>query len=225
VADLGVHLGIIHRWAAEMVQSGATERLGGREKRFAIDPDDASLVDWFLTGARELVAVLAACPLDRPVWSWMPDTTAAFWHRRQAHETAVHRWDAQAAAGWAQPIEASLAADGVDEVLTVFAAGRTRAHSTRAGQGESFHFHCTDTAGEWTVLFEGPGIDVRAEHAKADVAVRGPAAGLLLFLWGRRPAEGLDVVGDSALLGRWSARDFRGGRRILESRPGNTPTK
>ncbi len=203
VADLGVHLGVIHRWAAEMVRSGAIERPENREGRFRVEPDDPNLGEWFRAGARQLVDVFRSCPLDRPVWSWVPNATAAFWRRRQAHETTVHRWDAQAATGTPQPIEATLAADGVDEALTVFAVGRARARSRRVGKGESFHFHCLDTSGEWTVRFEGQGIDVQAEHAKADVALRGPASDVMLFLWGRRPAHGLDIVGNSALLERW----------------------
>ena len=204
VADLGVHLGVIHRWATEMVRSGASGPLRNRDRLFATDPDDPALVEWFLTGARDLIDVLTACPLDRPVWSWMPNTTAAFWRRRQAHETTVHRWDAQAATASAQPVESSLAADGIDEFLRVFAAGLSRARSSRSGNGESFHFHCTDAAGEWTVRFDGPDIDVRAEHSKADVAVRGAASNILLFLWGRQSTDNLEVLGMSSLLDNWS---------------------
>lgn len=203
LGDLAVHLGVIHRWATQMVESGATEPVRDRDVLFAIDPNSPRLVEWFATGARELVQTLASTPLERPVWSWVPNSTAGFWRRRQAHETAVHRWDAQAAMAKPRPIEAALASDGVDEWLTVFALSRSRARSRQTGAGETFHFHCTDIDGEWIVRFDGPGVQVRAEHGKADVALRGGASDLLLFLWGRRGAEALEILGDESLLSRW----------------------
>ena len=42
-----------------------------------------------------------------------------------------------------------------------------------------------------------------AEHAKGDVAARGTASDLLLFLWGRVPADTLEVFGDADLLARF----------------------
>ena len=51
--------------------------------------------------------------------------------------------------------------------------------------------------------FEPERVVVTREHAKGDVAVRGPASDLLLFLWHRIPADRLDVVGDAALLERF----------------------
>jgi uncharacterized protein (TIGR03083 family) len=204
VADLVVHLGIIQRWATEMVRSGAAERLGGREELFAIDPDDPALLEWFRDGARDLVEVLRSSPADAPVWSWTPERSVGFWERRQAHEAAVHRWDAQRALGAAEPIDPALAADGVDEWLYVFAVGRSRATSPRTGIGESFHLHCTDEQGEWVVRFDGDGMEVKREHAKAAVAVRGPASDLLLFVWGRQSVGGLEVLGDSSMLERWN---------------------
>ncbi len=47
------------------------------------------------------------------------------------------------------------------------------------------------------------GLVVTREHAKGDVAARGTASDLLLFLYGRADADRLDVFGDAALLARW----------------------
>ena len=206
LADLAVHLGVIHRWAAEMVRSRASEPLRNREQLFGVDPDDPELIKWFEQGASELVKVLRSSPADTPVWTWTPERSVRFWTRRQAHEAAVHRWDAQNAllAGPPQAIDSALAADGIDEWLSVFAVSRSRRTSERIGLGESFHFHCTDEQGEWVIRFEGSDIEVRSEHAKADVAVRGTASDLLLFLWGRRSHETLEVLGNASLLERWA---------------------
>jgi len=52
-----------------------------------------------------------------------PDQTIAFWIRRMAQETVIHRVDAELAAGRpVTPIPADLAIDGIDELLTVFVA-------------------------------------------------------------------------------------------------------
>ena len=52
-----------------------------------------------------------------PTW-YEPDQTVAFWIRRMAQETVIHRIDAELAAGLpVTPVPDDLAADGVDEVL------------------------------------------------------------------------------------------------------------
>ena len=185
------------------------EELFGAE----FDPDAAGkhpvpppgLLSLFEQTAAKLEALLRATSPTEPVWTWWPpDQTAGFWMRRMAHETAVHRWDAQLAHGGAAPIEAELARDGVDEVLDVMIpSSREWGESFRQGAGETYHFHRTDGPGEWLARFEGSGATVTHEHAKGDVAVRGTASDLLLFLWGRVPADRLDVFGDRALLDRY----------------------
>ena len=39
-----------------------------------------------------------------------------------AHETTVHRWDAQSAAGTPDPVPTWLACDGVSEMIDIFLA-------------------------------------------------------------------------------------------------------
>jgi predicted lipid carrier protein YhbT len=119
--------------------------------------------------------------------------------RRQANETSVHRWDAEMAAfGEAAPIDAALAADGVEEVLEYFVP-----MFNRPGNGETFHFHRTDGDGEWLVTATPEGPRVERTHAKGDLAVRGTAFDLVLFLWRRIPADRLETFGDEALVSRW----------------------
>jgi hypothetical protein len=54
----------------------------------------------------------------------------------------------------------------------------------------------------------GHAIVWRRAHEKAAVAVRGPLTGLLLVVYGRRPArsEGIEVLGDVQLLDFWLER-------------------
>jgi uncharacterized protein (TIGR03083 family) len=162
------------------------------------------LLDWFREQAPALVATLAATDPAEPVWSWTDHRTAHFWYRRQANEVAVHRVDAQSAAGDVAPIDTVLAVDGVDEWLWMFPF---RLSEPIAGRGETVHLHCTDApeplSGEWLATLEGETVSIERVHAKGDVAARATASKLDLFLWGRVPASDLEVFGSVALLERF----------------------
>lgn len=74
------------------------------------------------------------------------------------------------------------------------------------GSGETIHLHTTDLKdGEWLVTAHPDRFDVVREHAKGDVAAKGTASDLLLFLWGRVTQRPLEVYGD-ATLDRWQER-------------------
>lgn len=209
--DLGsllVHTGAFCRYARSSV-----------EQRKSPDLDYSDLGDdaraWHAREHARLVEVLAAADHDEVGWSWGRDQRLAFWFRRAAQELTVHRVDAEEAAGVApHPIDPVLAADGIEELLAEF--GRSPNGAGAEGLAEKFglpgttlHLHATDLAGragEWLVTVGETEFDVRHEHDKGDVAGRGTAADLLLFLWGRAPLERLEVFGDQALLERWTQR-------------------
>jgi uncharacterized protein (TIGR03083 family) len=113
----------------------------------------------------------------------------------------MHRIDAEQATGVAGPVDAALAVDGIDELFDLFLPRRHAGKAT--GDGETAHVHATDAEGEWLLRLTGDGITVERGHAKGDVAVRGPAGDLLLWLWGRRPIDGLEVFGDAGLADRF----------------------
>ena len=134
---------------------------------------------------------------DTSVWTFSStDRTAAFWQRRRSQETAVHRYDAELAAGDAArrstPRSRSTASTSSSPCSCPGCADNFGA----VGDG-TVHLHCTDVDGEWL----SPGATARSssprEHAKGDVAARGSASDLLLFLWGRVPADSLEVFGDA----------------------------
>jgi uncharacterized protein (TIGR03083 family) len=201
VADLLGHIGRIHRWVAQLVATGAIER--GPHWSEAEPPSANELTTWFAGGVTLLADMLEHAGPDAVVWSWTRDATSGFWARRQAHETSVHRYDAQLAAREPQRLDGALAADGIDELFTVLpfwpSAPRVRA------DGETVHLHCTDRDGEWLVKLVPDGVEVTAEHAKGDVAARGTASDLFLFLYGRVGSDALEVFGDAALLARFRA--------------------
>ena len=193
------HLGRVHRWATEIVRTRATERVDSR----GIKPgDDDDLIEWFERGADTLVVTLEAADPDEAVWGFgQPPNNAAFWRRRQAQETTVHRWDGESAHGIATPIDADLAIDGIDEMFDVFTRWRI---PEGASLGGSLHLHATDRDGEWLVRVDKGRVEVTREHAKGDAAVRGTASDLLLFLWNRIPAADLEVFGEAEVARRWS---------------------
>ena len=198
LGQLVEHLGTVHRWATRVVVERAADRL-------PFEPDEApgpDLAKWFAQGVEGLLAALSAVGDDEPVWNWTADRRGRFWPRRQAHETAVHRWDAEGATGTPAALDPALSSDGVDEVLASFL---TRIFRKIPGSGETIHLHQTDGEGEWLLTWDGDGLAVGSGHAKADVAVRGAGEDLLLCVWGRRPWTGLDVIGDGAVLERWAA--------------------
>ena len=205
--DCARHVGGLHHVMAKVVEGRPTADFGVFKSLEQPDASDAALGAWIIAGTAALVAQLSTVPPGEPCWSWWPeDQTVGFWSRRVALETLVHRWDVELGAGVPMaPMDPALAADAIDEYLDIF-VGLQRFLNSAPGAGETAHVHCTDTSGEWFVEFPAAGERVvRREHAKGDVAFRGPAEGLLLFLWGRldAPAAGVDIVGDTALAARW----------------------
>jgi uncharacterized protein (TIGR03083 family) len=195
--DLAHHLGSHHRWVAGNLDQPPD---GKAFERRAEPPADDAIPDWLEAGAEMLATKLAATDPTKPCWTWVPfDRSVGFWARRTTQETAMHRWDAQNAGGVADAIEPELAADGVDEYLGILGAFRGR-HFPEAG---SIHLHTTDTPGEWLVRLDAEGIHLTLEHAKGDVAVRGPASDVLLVLMGRKTMGAAEVFGDAPLFERF----------------------
>ncbi len=212
--QLATHVGRVHRWVAEIVRTRATGSIPFRSVPDGRFPDDpAERPGWLAAGAERLIGELSQLGTDQ-VWAFGIQRPAGFWARRMTHETAVHRADAQLATGARPVIEPDIAADGIDEWLTVMSAPRRRGDpdSRLAGlkPGGSLHVHAGDVPsgqGEWLVRRDADGIEVRRGHARADAALRGPASGLLLVLTRRlSPAEAAaEVLGDPAVLDSWLA--------------------
>lgn len=201
------HLGMVHLGARTMVRDGMTERLP--RKDLPPPPEDGDeLVAWFEAGVGALVDTLADVADDKPVWNWsLRPHVAAFWPRRMAHETAVHRWDGERGHGLQQSIDGALAVDGIEEVFDTIAP-RVLGGGADVSLGGTLHLHCTDRHGEWLVRLEDGQLEVAREHAKGDCAVRGTASDLELLLLNRPTRDAVEVFGDAAVLDAWSKLTF-----------------
>lgn len=95
-------------------------------------PHGGDPITWLVEATTELLAELAERGPDAPSHTWHePDQTVGFWFRRMAQETAVHRVDAQLAAGAHTPVDAELAHDRARDRRS----GRRRAAVPPAGAG------------------------------------------------------------------------------------------
>ena len=214
--DLAPHVGGAHRWAETIVRTRTTEYRPGAEVPGGPPPEDADGLDrWLADGAGQLAGVLRETGPDVEVWAWGRNHTAGFWARRMALEPLVHRADAAFAVGAEYRVAPELAADVLDEWLELIswppvAEFRTELKELR-GAGETLHLHATDTdpalGAEWLITRGPDGPDWAREHGKADVALRGPLTAVMLAFLRRLPldAEGLEVLGDRALLDHWLA--------------------
>jgi len=210
--QLATHVGRAHRWAAEIASTRSAEFIPFRQVPDGRIPDDPALhAPWLRAGAERIIQAVREAGSD-PVWTFDELRPASFWARRMAHETAVHRADAEIAVGRQPELEPDLAADAIDEWLG-FMSGVV-AEDQRADalpDGAVLHVHATDEGldgtGEWLVRREGSEVTVQPGHGKGDVALRGPALRLLFVLLRRVPPDDpqVQVLGDPALLTGWLA--------------------
>ncbi|WP_344011509.1 MFS transporter [Streptomyces thermospinosisporus] len=149
VRDLLRHTGVVHRWAAGFVAEGHTApRAMGEEP--ALDGPD--LIAWYRASHRLLVDTLAGAPADVECYTFLPGAPSAlaFWARRQAHETCVHRFDAEAARGGTPaPTGTDFAVDGIDELLRGFHARRRS--RVRSEKPQLLRVRATDADAVWTM--------------------------------------------------------------------------
>jgi uncharacterized protein (TIGR03083 family) len=201
VAALLEHLGLVNRWATGFVRDRLPGGFTDREPM----PAGADPLDWYAAGHAALVGALRAAPADLSCWTFLPGRTPLeFWARRQAHETAVHRADVQAAAGAPRPFDPEFAADGVDELIGTLLG--LRGGRFVSSPPRSLVVRASDVPASWRIDLLP---DRRAigpdEGAPASCVITGSAADLYLFLWNREPAVPPVVTGDGSLAELWRA--------------------
>jgi uncharacterized protein (TIGR03083 family) len=215
--DLVRHLGNVHAWAATIVETGQE----------AVEQDDAppsrrrrAVAEWYAAKAEDLYQVLWSADPHAPCWNFAFGVgEAGFWPRRQLHETLMHSVDLGLT-----DLPADLAADGVDETLTVFLK-RMHDRGHPAALTAPLALVASDVGRAWTLTprqvrseshgpdteYGGPPLVVQRLYPQAD-RVEAPAAVLDRLLWKRVPVDhpGVRVTGDrervaTLLAGRLSA--------------------
>jgi uncharacterized protein (TIGR03083 family) len=197
------HVGRGNRWSAKIISDRRSEPLDPRDVPDGKPPEDPdAAIAWLHAGAQLILDAVEQVGSQR-VWTFLGPRPAGWWIRRRLHELTVHRADADLAIGADFALPAELAADGVSEWIEL---------STARGQGLSpgqrLHLHATDDTlgptGEWLIVNDEDGLAWSHTHAKGDAAVRGSARDLLLAIT-RRRADGVEVLGDSAVWDGWLA--------------------
>jgi len=209
VRDLVTHVGGVHRWAGDVVRTGATDLDTAAGREVGRGPGDDELLDWFVTGHAALVSAVRSAPPDLAAATFLAAPSPLhFWTRRQAHETAIHRADADAACGELASYPPEFAQDGIDELLNGFAARKSMSIDMKA----TILLNATDGP-SWLVNVSDERIHAdtiddlaRAGFADSDAAradVRGSSSDLYLWLWNRDSHA--ELSGSPAVADLWRA--------------------
>lgn len=211
--DLLWHLGEVYWWWSTIVRDGVTgdeadgrkpERPADREELFAFHADNS----------RELVRVLRERSPDSPTWTWAAPGNVGFVRRRMAHETSVHRLDAELTAGTRTAMDTALSADGIDETLRVLYSQLPEWGTFTPEPARTVRLTATDTGDAWLVtlgrftgtapsgtVYDEPDLTVAENPAgPAAAECRASAVDLHCWLLNRPPAGEVARAGDVAVL-------------------------
>ena len=135
---------------------------------------------------------------------------SAFYARRFAYETAMHRADAALALGADFTLDLDVAADALDEWMEL---GCMPFHfevhpwmRELLAPGRTIGLHATNTDAHWLLDLTGDVIAWRRADEPAAAELRAPVTDLLLAIYRRRPISDLGVAGDATLVEFWLER-------------------
>jgi uncharacterized protein (TIGR03083 family) len=200
VDDVVRHVAMVYVHKVEVL------KLGALPDPWPPDFSGLGSLEWYDDARTAIVDALEAAGTATPTWTFSPrDRTSAFWHRRMAHETVIHRIDVEQAQGVVTPIDAELALDGIDEVLYPTFGGPWWEEGDTAYPIDAA-VRLTAGGRSWTVYADATSVDVR-QGAEGDAAaeVSGDPAGVYLWLWGRAGEDAIATAGDPDVV-----RAFRG---------------
>jgi uncharacterized protein (TIGR03083 family) len=188
------HIARVYDWVVVALDADPA----GESPRTERPPEDwEALLAFWDEKADTMLAEFRRRGPDAAAWTFGVSGTTEWWARRQAHETAIHRLDAEHAAhGDAVDhlvFDPEFAADGIDEALTVMIA---RKPATASG---TVLYHAADAGRAWLVTAtagERPSARAATELA-ADASVVGTADAVYRAVW-KRPSHA--VVGGNALI-------------------------
>jgi len=203
LSDLLEHLGGVFAFWRAQLEAASPDTQAEPASRGV--PAGSDLVDWFENASVKLQIALHERDPAEPCWNWSgSDLTARWVCRRMALESAVHRYDAELAAGSPTVIARDLAVDGIDEWLGVHLATDVP-EAPEASLGGVLCLACADDVAAWTVEVAGGRLRWREGRGPADAVLVGSASDLYLFSWSRRPLDVLDLTGNREVAAAWSS--------------------
>jgi uncharacterized protein (TIGR03083 family) len=172
-------------------------RLGKQPDPWPPNLDDRDALELFDEARTSIVPALEAAGTDLATWTFSPtDQTSAFWYRRMALETAVHRVDAELAHKVVTPVDGELALDGIDEVLTLMLGGPWWEEGDTKNPVDAT-IRITSEGRSWTVRVDATSATVTpGSEGDVDAEVFGDAEEIYLWLWGRRDLDLAQSAGD-----------------------------
>jgi uncharacterized protein (TIGR03083 family) len=154
VTELLGHLWVVQTWVRSILR--------GREPQPTPDAGPSTVAD-FIDGIADFLTAMRAITADESCWNFGPEPRkAGWWIRRQAHEHAIHRVDLEAAFGTTPTFDAAFAADGVDEVVSMFYPRQVQLQRT-APVSETIRIVAADTGDHWTLGDGEPVASVTAD--------------------------------------------------------------
>tara|TARA_B100000686_G_scaffold336153_1_gene405705 strand:- start:375 stop:1100 length:726 start_codon:yes stop_codon:yes gene_type:complete len=199
MSDLVSHVGSVYGAVEQVISLDSTDR---PSVPFPTPPDQ-EVLNWARNNFQNLTHIFSDIAPVHPIWTWGREQNVGWFVRRMAHETLVHMWDAETSAQEHISVDGDIAMDGINEFIDGPLQFSLRPDIELFYPNGSVHLHRTDGDGEWLLQPTTHGLSVRYAHEKGDIAVRGSAMNLLLYLWGRHPQE-IETFGDEVLVAEWA---------------------
>lgn len=204
VGEIVRHIGGVYR-VARLWTTG-----GKAPKEWQRYPDPGqSTEDYLRAGLTALLRELSTHSPGSFAATWWPEErTYGFWWRRMAHETTLHRYDVEDAAGVPiTPVADDFAVDGVDEALAVWFGQRLSMLGLSGTTAKTVAVRC---GGHHWIARAGPGVTEAwrcsaEEAAQADGLVSAPPMPMYLWVWGRLDHGGVEWSGnEDAIAQLWA---------------------
>lgn len=185
--DLAKHMAHVYLGQAFVVETGIQAE---NKEHLAPYPRTENFIEFMSWGFEAITKALDIDRPERPTWSWhYSDRSVDFWFRRMAHETVIHRIDAEQAVGTVSKIDETLALDGVDEVLDFLPLMGSWPEVPNVDFGIVSIVASTSTTKKvWDLHFTDEAATVSAAdqpNPAARLVISGDAEAMDLYLWGR----------------------------------------
>jgi uncharacterized protein (TIGR03083 family) len=200
VADLLCHVAVVYLHKVECI------RLGRPPDPWPPDLTDEAPLAVLERAYADLAETFAAHDPSDAAHTWYdPDRSVGFWIRRMAHETVIHRRDAELAFGVPTPAPEDLAEDGIDELLSIFVGWATTKWAHEISEELAAREGDTVLVDGWLLRPTPKGVVVERGGDEAALRVSGSPSSLLFWLWSRAaPTDDAVVVdGDEGVAERF----------------------